>query len=251
MKKIWIIGASEGIGKELGIKLGKSNKVFISARQKDKLTKIAKEIGPNAKEVDLDVSDSKSVEKAYKIIEKEGGIDTIIFAAAIYKPMSSSDFDLKMSEKIIDINLTGIIRILNFVLPNFIKRNEGHIALIGSVAAYRGLPNSFAYGASKAGLIHLAENLKADLYNTNIKIQVINPGFVKTRLTDMNNFYMPSIIDATKAAEYVINIMKGCSFEARFPNLFPNIIKFISMMPYFLYFKIVQFLKPNKNSNEK
>lgn len=248
MKKIWIIGASEGIGKEVAIKLAKYNKVFISGRQKDKLQNIAQDIGSNAQAIELDVSDSKSVEKAYKIIEKQGGIDTLIFAAGIYKPMSSIRFDLEMSEKIIDINLTGSIRALNYVLPDFIRRNNGHIVLIGSVAGYRGLPDSFAYGASKAGMIHLAENLKADLYNKNIKIQVINPGFVKTRLTDMNDFEMPSLIDAKKAAKYIIDIMEKNSFESRFPNLFPYLIKFISMLPYFIYFRFVQILKPNRKS---
>lgn len=246
MKNIWIIGASEGIGKELAYKLGKNNFVFLSARQKDKLNKISKEIGDNAKPITLDVSDKPSIENAYSKIQKKVSLDIVIYAAGIYKPMSSKDFNLELSEKIIDINLTGAMRILNFVLPDFIKAQKGHIVLIGSVVSYRGLPNSFGYGPSKAGLMHLAENLKSDLYNDNIKIQVINPGFVKTRLTDMNNFHMPSIISAKEAAQHIVNQMNNNSFESRFPFIFPNFIKTLSMLPYPIYFKIVQFIKPKE-----
>lgn len=251
MKKIWIIGASEGIGRELALKLGKDNLVFLSARQKDKLEELANEIGHNARSLPIDAADNDSIQKAYDKIQKEGGIDTLIYAAGIYKPMSAKNFDISMSEKIVDVNLTGAIRTIKHALPDFIKHQEGHIVLIGSVAGYRGLPDSFAYGASKAGLIHLAENLKADLYKDNIKIQVINPGFVKTRLTDMNNFHMPSIIEPDAAADHIIEIMKSDKFESRFPFLFPNFIKSISMLPYSLYFKVTQFLKPEKKAENK
>lgn len=250
MKNIWIIGASEGIGKELAYKLGRNNFVFLSARQQDKLNKISKEIGDNAKPITLDVSDKISIEKAYSKIQKKAPLDIVIYAAGIYKPMSSRNFDIELSKKIIDINLTGAMRILSVALPSFIKTQKGHIVMIGSVAGYIGLPNSFGYGASKAALIHLAENLKSDLYNDNIKIQVINPGFVKTRLTDMNNFHMPSIISAKEAAHHIVNQMNSNSFESRFPFTFPNFIKTLSMLPYSIYFKIVQFIKPKEIDHE-
>lgn len=242
MKKIWIVGASEGIGRSLALELAKdkANHLIISARNQNRLDELSREIKVDNLAIALDVRNKNSILEAWnKIQEKYKTIDTLIYCAGYYKPMSVKAIDLAEAETMIDVNLTGAIRVLDQALPQFISRKNGHIILIGSIAGYRGLPNSFGYGASKAGLIHLAENLKAELSNLNIKIQVINPGFVKTRLTDLNNFNMPSIISSEEAALEIIKKMNANCFESRFPFIFANILKLLSKLPYRLYFKIV------------
>ncbi|MGV2433109.1 MAG UNVERIFIED_CONTAM: SDR family NAD(P)-dependent oxidoreductase [Rickettsiaceae bacterium] len=247
MKKIWLIGASEGIGRALAIELSqKGYFLYLSARNREKLEMLEKELGNNAIPIPLDVSDIKSIQQAYEQIKKDGGIDTLIYGAAVYKPMSATNIDIEICEQMVDINLTGAIRVLSYIIPDFIRNKNGHIALIGSVASYIGLPNSFGYGCTKAGLLHLAENLKCDLEDSNIKVQIINPGFVQTRLTNMNDFYMPFIISPETAANYIVNILHSNKFDSRFPFLFPNFIKIISNLPYFLYFAIAKIIKPKK-----
>jgi short-subunit dehydrogenase len=141
-----------------------------------------------------------------------------------------------------NVNVRGAFRVLGCIIPEFRKRKEGHIVLIGSIAGYRGLPNSLGYGASKAALIHLAENLKSELLDDNIKVQVINPGFVKTRLTDQNTFFMPSLMTPEKAAVSITKAMEGNPFESHFPFLFANVLRWIGRLPYGLYFRLVKFL---------
>jgi short-subunit dehydrogenase len=150
------------------------------------------------------------------------------------------ELDIGEVEKMIDVNLTGAIRVMHQAIPELIDKKAGHLVLIGSIAAYIGLPNSIGYGASKAGLIHFAENLKSELDIYNIKVQVINPGFVKTRLTDLNSFSMPSIISADDAAKAIIKKMQKTSFESRFPFWFANTLKLLSRLPYWVYFKIIR-----------
>lgn len=249
MTNIWLIGASEGIGRDLALELAKeSHFLILSGRSKNRLESLQKEIGKQARVEVLDVTDLGKVAKAFSKITKSYKIDKIIYLAGYYKPMSADNFNIGDVEKIIDINLIGAYRICDKILPYFIEQNAGHIILVGSIAGYRGLPNSIGYGSSKAGLIHLAENLKCDLKKYNIKVQVINPGFVKTRLTDMNKFYMPSIISTEMAAKYIVKIIKKNVFESTFPSLFTYFIKFLSILPYALYFKIASILKPKNNS---
>ena len=145
--------------------------------------------------VPLDVADDDNVKEAAKqIIDKWGKIDLVIFNAGIYEPSEIGQLDSKTAKKVLEVNLGGAFSAVASVLPHFIENKKGHIALVASVAGYRGLPHSRGYGASKAGLISFAETLRAELSSQNIKVQVINPGFVKTRLTDKNDFNMPCII---------------------------------------------------------
>lgn len=247
MKTIWLIGASEGIGRALAIELAKdqNNSLILSARNIQRLKDLSQDIKTKPLLLEMDVENKESITKAWNDIQKKSAsIDKIIYCAGYYKPMSAESMEIDEIEKMIEVNLLGAFRVLNLVIPEFIKRKNGHIVLIGSVAAYIGLPNGLGYGSSKAGIIHLAENLKCDLSNYNIKVQVINPGFVKTRLTDLNRFQMPSIITPEDAALYISNAMKTNSFESRFPFLFANFLKLISKLPYWLYFKLSKLIKP-------
>jgi short-subunit dehydrogenase len=189
----------------------------------------------------LDVCDKDSVTHAWEeLTQTFTTIDTVIYCAGAYEVMSAENFKLDVAEQMINVNLTGALRVLKMVIPMLIQHQQGHIVLIGSIAGYRGLPNAIGYGASKAGLIHLAENLKCDLAQHNIKVQVINPGFVKTQLTDKNTFSMPFILSPEQAAKQIVTAMTNKSFESRFPFVFANGLKLLSKLPYWLYFYLIR-----------
>ena len=136
----------------------------------------------------------------------------------------------------IAVNFTGAAKVLGFIVPKFLKQNNGHIVMIGSLSGFRGLPNAIGYGASKAAMMHLAENIKADLYKTPIKIQLINPGFIKTRLTEKNNFKMPFIMSVEDAAKRVIFAMNSNRFQTNFPLIFSLLFRASNLLPAFIYF---------------
>lgn len=244
MNNIWLIGASEGIGEALLNELisDADNKIIISARNEEKLNNLASLDKERIACLPLDVTDIKSIEKASALLDNSK-IDMVIYCAGYYKPLSCATPELEEAIKMIDVNLLGAFRVLQPIIPKFIKQNSGHIVLIGSVAGFRGLPNAYGYGAGKAGIIHLAENLKCDLAKYNIKVQIINPGFVKTRLTDLNNFKMPSIISAQDAAKYIVRAMETNKFESSFPLVFSILLKLLSLLPYKIYFWFMRFVK--------
>ena len=239
---IWIIGASEGIGRALSIELAKdqNNFLILSARNKERLEEVAKELKTPHIIAPLDVRNKESVMSGWQIIKKHAlEVDKIIYCAGYYQPMSADDIKIDEVESMIDINLTGAIRVFNMVIPEFINKQAGSIVLIGSLAGYRGMPNSLGYGASKAGIMHLAENLRYDIAKHNIEVQIINPGFVRTRLTDLNSFKMPFIMEPTEAAKIIVQKMQAGHFESSFPFLFSSLLKFISLLPDWIYFRIL------------
>jgi NADP-dependent 3-hydroxy acid dehydrogenase YdfG len=241
-KNIWLVGASEGIGAALAVKLAAAGAhVALSARNEQALQALAGTLALPPLVLPLDVTDQTSVDAAWSRLSAEWpNIDMMIYNAGTYEPLDAQHFDLTKIERMVDVNFHGALRVLSPILPNFLTRNAGHIALIGSVAGYRGLPAALGYGASKAAIIHLAENLKADLGATGITVQIINPGFVKTRLTDKNDFAMPFIITANRAAEYIMAGLESDRFEIHFPKRFSRILKFLSLLPSPLYFWLLK-----------
>ena len=231
-KKYWIIGASEGLGRELAIQLSNLGvELVVSARNKVRLDELS--LRTKAEVISLDVLDINSVRKAFKAV---GKIDGIVYAAGDYTPLNSTSWNIDEVDKMIAINFTGAARVLGLVVPKFIAQNYGHVVMIGSLSGFRGLPNAIGYGASKAGMMHLAENIKADLYKSNIKVQLINPGFIKTRLTEKNNFKMPFIMSAEDADKHVIRAMRRNRFQTNFPVMFSLIFRMTNFLPAFLYF---------------
>ncbi len=257
-KHIWLIGASEGIGEALAAKLAAAGAhVCLSARQADKLEALKGSLqGTNHLAAPLDVTSLESLTSAWEKIQQNWPrVDTVIYNAGTYEPMDATQFDLAKVEHAVDVNFLGVHRMLSLVLPYFIERarsphpnplpeGEGipHIALVASVAGYRGLPAAMGYGASKAALIHLAENLKADLKDM-VKVQVINPGFVATRLTAKNNFHMPMMISAQKAADYIFAGLQSSRFEIHFPPAFSLLLKALARLPYGVYFWLLKHMK--------
>jgi len=239
----WIIGASSGIGEALAYKLASEGYALtLSARREESLNALAKQLkDPEAHSViPCDVSDLSSLRSAYEALED---LSLVIFAAGIYEPMGMHEYNHDTALKTLSVNLTGAFNLYEVVQKQAIDPSKFlHIAWIASVAGYRGLPNSCAYGVSKAGMINLAEIQRTELEQFNTKVQVINPGFVKTRLTDKNDFQMPMIIPSEKAAEYIYKGLHTDRFEIAFPPVFALIMKLIRIFPDFIFFKLMQYL---------
>ena len=242
-KNILVIGGSFGIGEELCKELSKLGaNLAIIARSKDKIEKLQKSLPGNNLSITCDISkqaDLKNLSK--KIAQKWQKVDIMIFCAGIYEPMNLSNFDLKKAQNIININFSSFLNLLDAFLPSFKEKKISHLAITSSVAGYFGMKNSLAYGASKAALSNLSESLFYELKQYETKVQIINPGFVETRLTNQNNFKMPGIISANKAAQIIIKNLPKNKFEIKFPFLFTLAMKFMSILPY----KIRLFLLKN------
>ena len=239
---IWIIGASSGIGRALATDLSqKGATLVLSARREEELIKLNEELGGKHHVYALDASDSHSIFKAAtNISAKLPKLDSMIYMAAAYVPTSFQDTDIDHIRKALDVNLTGAMAAVLAVHQIYKKQGFGQIALCASVAGYKGLPNAQPYSATKAAMINLAETLRTDLQNDNIDVKIINPGFVRTPLTDKNDFKMPMIIEPEIAAQEIAKGLMSNKFELHFPKKFTYIVKLISILPYSLFFAITR-----------
>ena len=235
-KRSWIVGASAGLGRAVAHELSKTGAtVILSARSEDDLQELADELPGRAEVVTIDVADDASVAEAY---QKAGDLDGMVFLAGLYWPMASSEIDRDKAVQMLDVNLTGSARVLGHVLPPMVERDRGHIVLTGSLSGFRGLPGAVGYGASKAGIMSLAETLYADLRKTGVDVQLVNPGFVKTRLTDKNDFTMPFIMEPEEAARHFVDHMQGDEFARNFPRHFGAIFRLSQFLPDWLYYRL-------------
>lgn len=232
-KRYWVIGASEGLGRSLAQIMSRSGiELVLSARSEDKLHALAAELPGVSSVVTVDIGDRASVEAA---AAEAGSVDGIVFLAGVYTPMTAQDWDADKVEQMFDINLTGAARVVGQVIKPMVERDAGHIVLIGSLSAYRGLPGSIGYSASKAGLMALAESMHGDLRKANVEVQLVNPGFIKTRLTDQNDFDMPFIMEADTAAQIVFEHMNTDDFQRDFPWGFSLVFRLSRFLPTALY----------------
>lgn len=242
--RIWLIGASEGIGEHLARLLAsRGARLVLSARNGQRLETLAQELGQGCRAMPLDVTDPSQIVSVWRTISADGGVDTVVYNAGAYEPMGVTTFQAEAAEHMLNVNYTGALRMLACVLPAFLERGGGRIVLVASVAAYSGLPNALGYGASKAALLHLAENLRAELGGSAITVQVVNPGFVKTRLTDKNAFPMPCMMQPDEAARAIANGMETQRFEIHFPKRFTMFLKILRLLPYGLYFRLMRCLR--------
>ena len=240
-KHIWIIGASSGIGESLARELSSQGaNLILSARRKDKLEALNKELGGEHQVLPADAGDATGLLKAAKKIKK---LDSVIFIAAIYTPHTKTPKDLEFVHNALTVNLGGAFNTVHAALPFFEKQGSGQIVLCGSVAGYRGLPYGQPYCATKAAIINYAESLKIELEDKNIDVKIISPGFVRTPLTDKNDFEMPMIIEPDEAAKALSKGLLSGSFEIHFPKKFTTIMKVIDILPRWLYFPLSRLMK--------
>jgi len=241
-KTIWITGASSGIGKALAIKFAKEGwNVAISARREKLLDEIAKS-NNNIYPFSLDVTDSEKCKFTFENIKKQiGDINISVFCTGIHDPKSEKKLNIDKIRKIMEVNFFGTINSINAVYDYYKEKKSGQISIVSSVAGYRGLPAAGAYCASKSALSSFAESLFFDLKRFNVRVSLVNPGFIKTPMTDQNNFPMPMIKSAEFAAEQMFKgLTQKKSFEIHFPVAFTSMMKVLKVIPNGLYFKIVE-----------
>lgn len=234
-KTYWIVGASEGLGRALAQALDTAGaRLILSARSGERLTSLASTLR-DATALEMDVTDPATIARAMNLA---GAVDGVIYSAGQYTPMKAQNWDATAVEAICEVNFLGAVRLLGHVVPRFAKENRGHIVLIGSLAGFRGLPGAIGYGASKAALMHLGETIYADLRRTGVKVQVVNPGFIKTRLTDKNDFRMPFIQTPEEAAADVLAAMQSGRFSTSFPAPFSWLFRVGQILPSSLFYRI-------------
>jgi short-subunit dehydrogenase len=240
-KIIWITGASSGIGKALAIKFAEKGWIVAASARRENLLEDLNKFNPNIYSFPLDVTEIENCKLiANKIIEKFGGIDICVFGTGMHDPKSEKRFDLNKIREIMEVNYFGTMNSINSIYEYFSEKKNGQISIISSVAGYRGLPAAGAYCASKAALTSYAESLNFDMKMKNVRVSLISPGFIKTPMTDQNDFPMPMI----KSPEFAANeIFKGLtekkSFEIHFPKAFTYFLKFLQILPSSIYFKLV------------
>ncbi len=242
-KRVWIVGASSGIGEALAEKLYACGaRVALSARRVEKLASLAARLGDaRTLALPLDITQVDSiVEAEKKLVAAWGGYDLVIFMAGDYTAMRAWEIDLAVAKKMVAVNWEGFLNGLTVVIPRLMQAKSGGIALVSSVAGYRGLPKSLVYGPTKAALINLAETLYLDLKDKGLDVYVICPGFVKTPMTADNDFEMPYLITPEKAADEIIKGFGKGEFEIHFPKAFTRMLKTLQSLPYSLYFPAVK-----------
>lgn len=240
-KRVWLIGASTGIGAALARALiGRGARVAASARNERALAElVAGHKGALA--IPTDVTDADSLKAAHSRLARGWhGLDVVIYLAGIYKPQRAWELTVADARAHVEANLMGVYNVLPLVIPGFIRHGSGAIGLVSSVAGYRGLPQSLAYGPTKAALINLAEALYLDLAPKNIGVHLVSPGFVETPMTAQNRFRMPALVTAEVAADEILAGLAAGEFEITFPKRFTRMLQGLRLLPYAAYFPAVK-----------
>jgi len=238
---VWLVGASTGIGRATAERLhAQGATVIVSARTKATLTQLA-DAHPRMEAIALDATDRDAMRAAAQaIVRRHGRLDLVVYAAGTYTAMQATDFDLDVALRHQQVNVVGALVMLDAVLPTLLAQGRGHLSLVSSVAGYRGLPKSLAYGPTKAALINLAEALYLDLHPRGLGVSVVNPGFVRTPLTAQNDFHMPALIRPEEAAQEMIRGWERGHFEIHFPKRFTRWLKALRLLAYGPYFALVR-----------
>ncbi len=246
-QSLWITGAGKGIGRAVALEYARHGwSVAVSARtvaDLDSLAEEAKRLGVSGRIVSYpaDVTDQDEMKQTFKTVEADiGALDHVILNAGTHMPSSAKKFSADPYRTLLEINVMGAVNGLSAVLPAFMDRKSGRVGIVASVAGYSGLPLAGAYGASKAALINMCESLKPEMEAEGVGLSMINPGFVRTPLTDKNKFPMPFLIDADVAARHIYLGMTKGKFEIAFPRAFVIILKILRMLPYGLYFPLIK-----------
>ena len=240
----WVTGASSGIGRAVALRLARDGwTVAASARGEDALEELAtaaEDARGRVVPAPCDVTDRKAVEKTIdRLVADHGGIALAVLNAGLYLPDRADDLDMGAFDKQVQLNLLGTVGCVAALMPHWLKTRKGHLAVVSSVAGYSGLPGSLAYGATKAALINFCEGLRFDFKRLGLKVQLVNPGFVKTPQTDKNEFPMPFLMEVEDAADRLVDGLAGSGFEIAFPRRFAYGLKLLRCLPYWLYFPLI------------
>lgn len=235
---MWITGASTGIGREAARQLAAAGvKVAASARTAGKL----EGMGDGITGFPLDVTDAGAALACVKRIESElGNIDLAILGAGTYQPVAVDNIDPVDFARMVSTNYLGVVNCLAALAPGMLARKAGHVSWIASVAGYSGLPKAAAYGPTKAALINLAESLRPEMARAGVAISVVNLGFVRTPMTAQNDFEMPFVMTPEEAARRMLAGLRAGRFEIAYPRRFTLILKALRMLPYPLYFRLIE-----------
>ncbi len=235
-KRYWLVGASDGLGAALARQMSRAGvRLVLSARSQDKLEALAAELPGPAEVQTIDVSDDASVAAAAEAV---GEIDGVVYLAGVYWPFPATEWNAEQGTAMADVNFTGLVRVMGAVLPQMVERDAGHVVITGSLSGFRGLPGSIGYSASKAGTMALAECMYADLHRTGVAVQLANPGFIRTRLTDKNDFTMPFIMEPEDAARIMFEHMTSDRFKKSFPRLFSWVFRLSQFLPDWIYYRL-------------
>lgn len=242
-KRVWLLGASSGIGAALGsLLLARGARVALSARSATRLAGVAAG-AEQALVLPCDAADEASLRAAWDtVLATWGGVDVALYVAGDYAPMRAWELDTAKARRMIEVNLFGAVSFAACVVPQLLRQGSGQIGFVASVAGYRGLPKSLIYGPTKAALINFAEALYLDLQPKGIGVRVINPGFVATPLTAQNDFAMPALLTAEQAALATVAGFAGSAFEIHYPKRFTRMMKLLAHLPYRIYFPLIRFL---------
>lgn len=237
-QRVWLIGASSGIGEATArLLMQRGARVALTSRNEAALIALA---DGKAHVAVADVTDRASLQAAFdSVCATLGSIDLAIINAGTHQPVRAWELDAEAAEKLVQVNLIGAINATALLAPLFVRQGYGRLALTASVAGYGGLPTGLVYGATKAALINFTETLYLDLAPKGIAVHLINPGFVKTPLTDLNEFKMPALIDSSEAAEEILAGIEDGQFEIHFPRRFTRVLKLLNLLPYRSYFPLV------------
>ena len=253
---VWITGASSGIGRALALRMARAGyRVAATARRQDALEALAREAEGRVLPVAADTTDAASLAAAVTRIETQlGPIGIAVFCAGTYQALMGAELTAAKARPLFELNFMGTVNALEAVLPGMIRRRKGRVAMRGeltklgsmvaALAGYFGLPTSAVYGASKAALINMAEALRPDLARSGIAVQIVNPGFVRTPLTDKNAFPMPFLMESADAAEAFYRGLHSNRFEITFPRRFSLILRLLQMLPYRLSLALTRLTVP-------
>ena len=239
--RVWVIGASTGIGAATArALLAAGARVALSARSADKLHAVAQGHA-NAAVLPLDFTQTAAVSAAWQRLQSQWqGVDLVLVVAGTHQEIRAWELTEENSRALLETNLHGPLNTTAAIVPGLLAQGHGAVGIVSSVAAYRGLPKALIYGASKAALVNFTETLDLDLHPKGLGVYLVMPGFVRTPLTDRNEFAMPNLISAEEAAHAIMEGLRGGDFEIHFPRAFTRKLKLLRLLPYRLYFPLIR-----------